>query len=98
MKNSLNSTVGKTANPFKHLWDQYIQGSITLQDLQQETRRWMLNRVSSYAYQGMPPPLCYSFFLCEFFQNCSYSRKRRFFCPVAYLVTASSLDLSDASI
>ncbi len=56
MKNLLNSTVGKTGNPFKHLWDQYIQGSITLQDLQQETRRWMLNRVSSYAYQEMPPP------------------------------------------
>ncbi len=56
MKNSLNSTVGKTANPFKHLWDKYAQGSITLQDLQQKTRGWMLDRVSSYAYQEMPPP------------------------------------------
>lgn len=56
MKNSLNSTVGKIANPFKHLWDQYIQGTITLQDLRQETRGWMLNRVSSYAHQEMPPP------------------------------------------
>jgi len=56
MKNSLNSTVGKTGNPFKDVWDQYIQGSITLQDLQQETRGWMLKRVSSYAYQEMPPP------------------------------------------
>ncbi|MBA7492539.1 hypothetical protein ES702_03089 [subsurface metagenome] len=56
MKNSLNSTVGKTANPFEHLWDQYAQGTITLQDLQQKTRSWMLNRVSSYAHQEMPPP------------------------------------------
>ena len=56
MKNSLNSTVGKTGNPFKDLWDQYVQGIITLQDLQQETRGWMLNRVSHYKYQEMPPP------------------------------------------
>jgi len=55
MKNSLNSTVGKGANPFKHLWDKYVQGTITLQDLQQETRGWMLSRVSRYKYQDMPP-------------------------------------------
>jgi len=56
MKNLLNSTVGKTANPFKDIWDQYVQGTITLQDLQRKTRGWMLKRVSSYAYQEMPPP------------------------------------------
>lgn len=56
MKNSLNSTVGKTSNPFKHLWDNYAQGIITLQDLQRETGGWMLNRVSSYSHQEMPPP------------------------------------------
>lgn len=56
MKNSLSSTVAKAANPFKHIWDQYIQGIIVLQDLQQETRGWMLSRVSSYAYKEMPPP------------------------------------------
>jgi len=56
MKNSLNSTVAKTANPFKHLWDKYVQGTITLQDLQQETRGWMLSRISRYKYQDMPPP------------------------------------------
>ena len=55
MKNSLNSTVGKTTNPFKDIWNKYIQGTITLQELQQETRRWMLSRISSYAYQEMPP-------------------------------------------
>ena len=56
MKNSLNSTVAKAVNPFKDIWDQYIQGIISLQDLQRDTRSWMLNRVSSYAYQEMPPP------------------------------------------
>lgn len=56
MKNSLNSTVGKTGNPFKHLWDQFIQGTITLQDLQRETGGWMLDRASHYKYQEMPPP------------------------------------------
>ena len=56
MKNSLNSTVAKTANPFKDIWNKYNKGTITLQDLQQETRGWMLNRVSSYTYQEMPPP------------------------------------------
>jgi len=56
MKNSLNSMVAKTANPFKHLWNQYIQGIITLQDLQRETGSWMLNRASHYKYQEMPPP------------------------------------------
>lgn len=55
MKNSLNATVAKTANPFKHLWDKYVQGTITSQDLQQETRGWMLNRISHYQYQEMPP-------------------------------------------
>jgi len=55
MKNSLNSTVGKTVNPFKRLWDEYVQGAITRQELQQGTRGWMLKRVSSYAYQEMPP-------------------------------------------
>jgi len=48
--------VGKRANPFKHLWDKYVQGTITLQDFQQETRGWMLSRVSHYKYQDMPPP------------------------------------------
>ena len=56
MKNSLNSTVGKAANPFKHSWERYIIGTITLRDLQQKTRGWMLDRVSTYAYQEMPPP------------------------------------------
>jgi len=56
MKNSLNSTMKREANPFKPLWDQFIQGTITLQDLQRETGTWMLNRVSSYAYQEIPPP------------------------------------------
>lgn len=56
MKNSLNSTVGKRGNPFKDLWDKFLQGTITLQDLQQETRGRMLKKVSSYAYQEMPPP------------------------------------------
>lgn len=56
MKNSLNSTVAKAVNPFKGTWDQYNKGTITLQELQQKTRGWMLNRVSSYAYQEMPPP------------------------------------------
>ena len=56
MKNSLNSTMKKEGNPFKDIWDQYNKGTITLQDLQQKTRGWMLNRVSSYAYQEMPPP------------------------------------------
>lgn len=56
MKNLLNSTVAKTDNPFKDIWDQYIRGTVTLQDLQQKTKGWMLKRVSSYAYQEMPPP------------------------------------------
>lgn len=56
MKNSLNSTVGKRTNLFKDTWDQYNKGIITLQELQQKTRGWMLKRVSSYAYQEMPPP------------------------------------------
>lgn len=56
MKNSLNSTMKREANPFKDIWGQYNKGTITLQELQQKTRGWMLKRVSSYAYQEMPPP------------------------------------------
>ena len=56
MKELLNSTVAKTVNPFKYLWDKYAQGTLTLQDLQKETRSWMLDRVSNYKYQEMPPP------------------------------------------
>ena len=56
MKELLNSTVAKVANPFKQLWVEFIQGTISLQDFQQKTRAWMLDKVSSYKYQEMPPP------------------------------------------
>lgn len=55
MKNSLNSTVKKEANPFKGVWDKYIHGKITLQELHSEVRGRMLNRVSHCRYQEMPP-------------------------------------------
>ena len=55
MKNLLNSTVKKEANPFKGVWDKYIHGKITLQELHSEVRGRMLDRVPRYAYQKMPP-------------------------------------------
>lgn len=55
MKNSLNSMVMSTANPFKDVWDKYIKGKITPQEFHGAVRGRMLNRVPRYAYQKMPP-------------------------------------------
>lgn len=55
MKNLLDASVSRTANPFKDIWAKYIEGKITLQEFHRTVRGRMLNTVSHCRYQKMPP-------------------------------------------